>query len=266
MSQPDQIRGRWFHRFGTGTGTSVRLYCFPHAGGSASFFFPMARTLGAAVTVVGIQYPGRQDRRLEPAIDNVPELAERIATALGDEHAQRCALPTVFFGHSMGAIVAFEAARLLEVTGGGPQLLMVSGRRAPSTHRDESVHTLDDAGVVEEMRKLAGTEASMLDDAELLNMILPAIRSDYRAVETYRAVPDAVVRCPISVLVGNADPRVTLDEARAWRRHTRGDFRFHTFPGGHFYLSERPAEVISTIATELATLQENIGVTGDGEH
>ncbi|MGW9434104.1 thioesterase II family protein, partial [Streptomyces decoyicus] len=196
------------------------------------------------------QYPGRQDRRKEPAIDDIGLLADRIAEAL-EAWSDR---PLTFFGHSMGALVAFEVARRLERNGDGPLRLFASGRRAPSAYRDEQVHRRDDDGIVAELRALSGTDSRVLDDEEMLRMVLPALRSDYKAVETYRSEPAAVVRCPVTVLVGDDDPKTSLDEARSWEAHTTGDFALRVFSGGHFYLADRPQEVMTVLSDHFASV------------
>lgn len=191
-----------------------------------------------------MQYPGRQDRRREPAIDDICLLADQIADALGTWSDR----PLTFFGHSMGALVAFEVARRLERNGDGPLRLFASGRRAPSMYRDEQVHRRDDDGLIAELRALSGTDSRVLDDDEMLRMVLPALRSDYKAVETYRSEPASAVRCPVTVLVGDDDPKTSLDEARSWDAHTTGDFDLRVFPGGHFYLADRPEEVMTVLS------------------
>lgn len=239
----------WIRRFRPSPGAAERLVCFPHAGGSASFYVPVAAALSPRVDVAAIQYPGRQDRRLEPGPASVAALADQITEALAAWDDDR---PLTFFGHSMGALVAFEVARRMERTGSGPVRLFASGRRAPSRTRDEHVHTLDDDGVIAELRALAGTDAQVLQDEELLRMVLPAIRSDYRAVETYRCDPGATVGCPVTVLTGDADPRTSLPEAHAWSEHTTAEADVRVFTGGHFFLSERPAEVLAVLDEHFA--------------
>jgi surfactin synthase thioesterase subunit len=238
---------RGFHPADTG---AVRLVCFPHAGGSASFFFPVSRALSPALEVLAVQYPGRQDRRTEICIDNIPELADQVYEALRP-FADR---PLAFFGHSMGATVAFEVAARFE-RDGGPALaaLIVSGRRAPSRTRVENVHRRDDAGVLEELRKLGGTDTEIFDDEEVVRMILPALRADYQAVETYRYQAGPKLSCPISAFVGDRDPRVTLDEAAAWSEHTTGGFDSQIFDGGHFYLIKHQADVVEAVASRVAS-------------
>ena len=225
-----------------------RLLFFPHAGGAASYFRPLGGTLPPAIEPLAIQYPGRQDRRREPPVSSIDELAEALFAVLGDSPAHT---PTVFFGHSMGAVVAFEVIRRYERAGRpGPLGLIASGRRAPVIRRPELLHTRTDAEVVREMRRLNGTESDFLDDPDVRAMILPAIRADYRVIETYEFDGGPPVNVPVHAFVGTADPRVTVDEAAAWQRHTAGEFRLHTFPGGHFYLTEVPA---AGLADEIAS-------------
>nr|WP_230416703.1 alpha/beta fold hydrolase [Micromonospora tarapacensis] len=218
------------------------MVCFPHAGGAASFYHPLARATAGVADVVGIQLPGRQDRRHEPCIDDLPALADAVADALGGCIHR----PLAFFGHSMGAVLAFEvAARLERDTGTILRRLFVSGRRAPSRYRDDDLHRSGDQALIAELRALSGTDSALLDDGELLQMILPAIRGDYRAIERYRYTPGVVVSCPISALVGEEDPRATVGEVSDWAGHTTATFDLHTFPGRHFYL----ADEINGVAT-----------------
>jgi len=247
MSQPSPADDLWFRRYRPARNAGVRLVCFPHAGGAAPFFLPVAAALSPRVDVVAVQPPGRQDRRTEPPIDDLALLTDRLYQIL----RRQPEMPTSFFGHSMGAIVAFELARRLDADGHSPAHLFVSGRRAPSSSRDERIHLLDDAGVLAEIRKLNGTNSSVLGDDELMNAALPALRADYRAIETYRCAPGVTVQCPITVLTGDSDPKTTLEEAGAWRQHTFQAFDLQVFAGGHFFITDHADAIIKLLDKHL---------------
>jgi surfactin synthase thioesterase subunit len=239
----------WIRRFHAIDGIGVRLLCFPHAGGSASYFFAVSRALAPRAEVLAVQYPGRQDRRLEPAIESVTELAERVYGALGAWTDR----PLAFFGHSMGAIMAFEVARLMQARDGtGPVHLFASGRRAPARYREGTVHQYNDQELLAELSRIGGTDQRFLRDPEMHATVLPVVRSDYRAIESYRYTAGSPLACPITALVGDADPQTTVDEANSWADHTAGGFRLRVFTGGHFYLDAHRAEVINLISATLA--------------
>ena len=248
MTQSPDQSDLWIRSFHPAPGAAARLVCLPHAGGAASFFFPVSRALSPTTEVLAVQYPGRQDRRTERCIESIPELADAISVRLLPWSDR----PLALFGHSMGASLAFEIARRLEQRGVVPLSLFVSGRRAPSCNRTEAVHLRDDEGLIAELKALDGTNSQVLGDEEIMRMALPAIRSDYTAAETYRWVPGDPVRTPLHVHVGDDDPRVTIDEARMWEQHTAGSFSMTTYPGGHFYLNEHAATLIGSISRVIA--------------
>src|SRR5580658_7928209 len=163
MSQPSSDDELWCRRYRPARNAPARLVCLPHAGGSAPFYLPVSAALSPDVDVVAIQYPGRQDRRGERPIDDIAVLADHLHGIL----RRQPPLPVTIFGHSMGAVLGFEVARRLEADGQGPVRLFVSGRRAPSTHRDENVHLRDDAGILAEVRAMNGTASALLGDDEL---------------------------------------------------------------------------------------------------
>lgn len=246
----DLDSGRWLRRYFPKPDAQVRLVCLPHAGGSASFYRPVAAAHSGSADVVVLQYPGRQDRYRDEFIETIDEYADAIAAVLRGQPG----LPTVFFGHSMGATLGFEVAHRLESGAGRPpEALIASGRRAPGTVRDEQVHARDDEGVLRELRELNGASAA-LEDEEVVRMSLPAIRNDYRAVEQYPARPERSIGCALTVLVGDDDPKTTVDEALRWKEHTSGAFRLRTFAGGHFFIAPHAAAVNAEIADGLTAL------------
>ncbi|MGI5183683.1 thioesterase II family protein [Dactylosporangium sp. CA-152071] len=243
----DHDSSLWTRRYHSAPPGRPRLVCLPHAGGSATFFFGPSRALSPAVEVLAVQYPGRQDRRHEPFITDLHELADRVHEVLPGGGTE----PLALFGHSMGATLAYEIARRLEADGRTPVHLFVSGRPAPSRHRDDRLHQADDERLLAEVNRLNGTDATLLDDSELRQMVLGPIRADYIAAETYRPTGGAPLRCPVTAFCGDADPKAGVEEMLAWQTHTTGPFDLHVFPGGHFFIGQHEHAVLDLITAAL---------------
>ncbi|WP_406637063.1 thioesterase II family protein [Amycolatopsis sp. WGS_07] len=246
MTALNEKSSRWLRRFHASDDAAVRLVCLPHAGGSATAYFPFSRAAaegGLDADVIAVQYPGRQDRRDEPCFDDLAAMADVIADDLGPWIDR----PVALFGHSMGATLGYEVARRLEARGTRPLGLFASACPAPSVPRSEYVHELGDDGLIAALKEISGTGSAVFGDDELLRMVLPAIRGDYTAVETYRAEPGLTLDCPIQVLIGAGDPVVDLAETDAWHEHTSGHCAVKVLPGGHFYLNAQLEAVLTTV-------------------
>jgi surfactin synthase thioesterase subunit len=248
----------WVRRFHPADGAATQLLCLSHAGGAASYFFGVSRALSPEIDVLAAQYPGRQDRLREPCVSSVHELADRLVAAL----LPLTGRPITLFGHSLGATLGFEVALRLERAGVTPTALFASGRPAPHRCRREWTHLRDDAGLIAATKELGGTDSSLLDDEDVLRMVLPAIRGDYTAVETYTYEPGPRLSCPIIALVSDNDPKVSVEEADAWREHTDGEFDIAVFPGGHFYLNDCVPQILDRIRAH--TRSYSAGATGRG--
>ncbi|MFH7598593.1 alpha/beta fold hydrolase [Streptomyces racemochromogenes] len=246
------MNSTWFRRYTTAPGNAPRLVCFPHAGGSATAYKSLALALAPDVDVVSVQYPGRQDRFGEAPYTSLEPLVEAVSGELARALAAEPGRPYALFGHSMGALVAYETARRLERAAlPAPRRLFASGRGAPHTRSGAHYRDYGDADVLAEVRRLSGTDQRLLDNPEILEMVLPALRADYRAVGTYTWSGGGPLATPVTALTGDSDPMVTLAEARAWREHTTGGFGLEVFPGCHFYLDEQRAGVASAVVEGL---------------
>ncbi|UBU16053.1 thioesterase II family protein [Nonomuraea gerenzanensis] len=228
----------WFHTLDPRPDAALRLFCFPHAGGAAAAYREWHRAVPPGVEVRAVQYPGRADRMREAPVADAHVLADQIAEAMRPLLDR----PAVLFGHSMGAVLAYETALRVR-----PAHLIVSGRRAAHVPRPGRVHLGTEDDLAAELRRLGGTQPELLDDPEVRAYILPIVRADYHLAESYRHRPAEPLDCPITAVIGDSDPEVDPSNAGDWAELTRGRFELHVLPGGHFYLAERPAEVIDLV-------------------
>lgn len=221
----------------------LRLVCFPHAGAPGMFFSPWTHALPAHVELVTVRYlPRAPEERLT-------DLAARVARELTALPVR----PSALFGHSMGAVVAYETARNWDAEGPGrPALpLFVSGSPSPGDHRADDLHLRSEDELVVVLRRLGGTAAEILDDPELRATWLPDIRRDFRLLDTYRYTEGPPLNRPVIAMTGRDDPEAPLDSVRRWRAYTGSSFELCTFPGGHFYLVEDKDRLVGEVLRRL---------------
>ncbi|MBF6182136.1 thioesterase [Nocardia otitidiscaviarum] len=226
----------WLRQLRPDAEATTVLVCFPPGGGAATAYRALAQEFGSGTAVYAVQYPGRQDRLSDPLVTSLTTLAQQSAADLLRWPATaRLAL----FGHSMGATVAYETARALEAAGRDLAHLFVSGRPAPAHEESARLHLAPDSALIADLERLANDPASVAilrTEPSLADLVLPAVRADYQAVETYRHQPTTPLRTPISALVSTDDPTTTVTQAQQWATYTTADFAAATFPGRHFYL------------------------------
>lgn len=245
--------GAWLFRPAPRPGARARVFCFPHAGGGASAFRLWPAGLPPEVELCAVQLPGRENRLREPPFASIRAMVDALVPALS-AHLDR---PFALFGHSMGAVLALEVARALQARGGPlPGHLLVSSRRPPHLpDPDPPLHVLSDPEFVAEVRRrYGGMPAEVVRDRDLLTLLLPALRADVRALETHRPPARPPLPLPISVFGGSEDRHAPREQLEAWRGETSGAFRVRVFPGGHFYLDARRAELLADLAATLAPM------------
>ncbi|WP_331254396.1 thioesterase II family protein [Streptomyces halstedii] len=243
------VRNPWFAQGEPQDRPGVRLFCLPHAGGSAAVYREWRDLAPDPVQVHPLEIPGRGGRWGEPPVTDLVFLAGLLADALA-EYLDR---PYALFGHSMGGLLAFELARTLRGRGlPRPEHLFVSGAQAPELPRTRRpIHAAPEADVIDELRRLGGTPAGILDDAGLMELFLPTLRADYAMLETYHYRDRPPLAVPMTVLGGDADPVVEKERLHLWRRHTDAPSRLVVLPGDHFFLFPEVADVMAAVAAAL---------------
>jgi len=227
----------------------VRLVCLPFAGGGASAFRGWAESLPMTVEVCAVQLPGRETRFRDPPIDRFQPLILELADALTPLFDK----PVVAFGHSMGALAAFELTRELRRRDQSiPARLLVSGRAAPHQPLGRApIHNLPDADFRQALSSFKGTPDAVLANEELMQIFAPTLRADFAAHETYVYKEEEPFDCPIVAIGGASDDLTTPADLKEWRRHTRGTFQSHVLPGDHFFLYSHRGELLQLIAQYL---------------
>lgn len=234
---------RWLVRSEPCEHPTLRLYCFHHAGGTAAEFTRWSRYLPDTVDVCAVQLPGRGGRIAERPHTRMHPLVEEL---VGQLHVD---VPFVFFGHSFGALVAFELALALRTAGSAlPRHLFLSARPAPGLVVDAgSLHDLPDDEFVDVVhRRHGGVPAELRENAELRAVVLPYFRADYEVTETYQSTEHEPLAVPVTVL-GGTDDEIGIEALEAWQEHVSGQFALRMFPGDHFYLRPHRTAVLDLV-------------------
>ena len=211
----------------------VRLFCIPHAGGGPNMFHDWAAVVPAGIEICAISLPGRGRRFAEPPYDRFAPIVEQLTAGLGPLLDR----PFALFGHSMGAFLAFETARRLRDEHAiEPLHLFVSGAGAPQLPDLHQFHTLSDERLAAALRRMNGVEPEILENTELMELLLPVLRADFAAVETYVCRDMTPLDCPVIVFGGADDWLVPCDRLEPWRVLTNGESTIDVLAGDHFFL------------------------------
>ncbi|MCK0173549.1 MULTISPECIES: thioesterase II family protein [Mycobacteriaceae] len=243
MTAPQVEFAPWVKRFdGAGAASTV---VFPHAGGAAAAYRSLAKALSDnGVDTFIVQYPQRADRLRHPAATSITDLA----TELFEAGPWDRVAPLNLFGHCMGAVVAFEFARVAERHGVPVRTLWASAGQAPSTVAEAPPLPTSDRDVLADMVDLGGTDPRLLEDEDFVELLVMAVQADYRALSGYACGADDRIAADIHALRGDRDHRISREWSDRWAAHTSGEFTLTTFDGGHFYLNEHLDAVVGLLS------------------
>ena len=223
----------------------TKLYIFPHAGGSAQYYVPFAKAFSSDVKCIAVQYPGRRGSHDIGSFTSIPDLADRVCTMLKptDQKAEQVA----FFGHSMGALLAFEVARRFDAANNPIAALFVSACAAPGRIGYEYIPE-SDRGLLDAVSQFTGVNPQFLENEEFAKKILPTLRG-LKAISKYECPPEQKVSCPIFAFFGDDDEVATYEKVAPWSERTTSEFgaRMFSDPGHHFYVNDHLPEVVKEV-------------------
>lgn len=247
--QSRSITHTWIARPTPKPNAALRLFCFPYAGGGSTIFHRWGAELPDSIEVCAIKLPGRENRFTEAPFDRVAPLVQALADGLSP-YLDR---PFAFFGHSLGGLVSFELTHaLLRLRRPSPVHLLVSAMRAPHVPSTiPTMHHLPTPDFIEHLRNIQGTPEEILNNRDMMDLMLPALRADFAITETHQHATRAPLACPITAFCGLEDTIVSEEALRAWASYTRNTFTVHTLTGGHFFIHSERAEVIQKVEQTL---------------
>ena len=240
---------RWWHIPRPGPDPVARIICLPHAGGGPGGYAHWARRLGE-IELVLIRLPGRESRYAETPYTRVgPLVADLFAALRPLLHREY-----VLYGHSLGAVIGYELAQLtIEAGVRPPKRLVVSGAEAPDSpaRGRRQLHRLPDDELIGQLVALGGTPQALVENPSLMRLLVPTVRADLQAAETYTWAARPPLPVPLGAFYGQGDPLVESGSVARWRRHTSAAFELTALPGGHFLAPDEETTVLRALASAL---------------
>ncbi len=237
-----------FHRFSGRSGAALRLFCFPFAGGNALNFADLSRAMPSDIEVVAVDYPGRGKRFSEEPQHCIRQLVSELARSIRPYLDG----PFAFYGHSNGALVAYELACLLpQLYFRTPEQLILGAKRCPALGPENAIHTLPDDAFVNCLKDYQGTPEQVLSCPDLMSVFLPIIRADFALSETYQLPKRAPLNVPTLAIAGQDDELATRDMMQAWKSLIGASFDLCTLDGGHFFLNSNCTALAKRITQAL---------------
>jgi medium-chain acyl-[acyl-carrier-protein] hydrolase len=238
------------------TDSKLALIYFPFAGAGAFSVYKFAQILAPICRTIGVQLPGREDRLNDPPPKNHLEIYQALEKALGAY--SDCKL--IFWGHSLGAFLAFETASYLEKLGlKGPELLIISGANSPpdEVKNRMPLHHLNDQDFVAKFISWGGLPPDIKEDKDFQEFFLPALRNDIFLLDTYRYTPNSKVSGEILAFTGEEDKEVKWDFVKNWELMTKSNFNYHVLPGNHFFINDPKSGFPSLLFQTIRKLSQN---------
>lgn len=227
-----------------------KLFIFPHAGGSAQYYVPFSKTFSTDIKRVAVQYPGQRGKQDFASFTDLPALADEVCKMVSPDRDHGG--PISFFGHSMGALLAFEVARRFETAGRPIAALFVSACAAPGHVGFEDIPDTDD-GLLAAVSTMTGADPEFMKNPEFAASILPTLRG-LKAIANYRCPPGLTLSCPIHAYYGDDDEIATAEKVGPWAERTTGGFTIRELTGHHFYLNDHLGEVVPDVEEKIWSL------------
>jgi medium-chain acyl-[acyl-carrier-protein] hydrolase len=248
-SNSQHCESTWIEHLSPAKTPSMRLFCFPYAGGSADVYRSWRRFLPEDLDVCLVHLPGHGGNIGKKPFTSLPALLQEVA----DRVSPLTGVPYVLYGHSMGALISFELARELRRRQGAiPQHLFVSGCNAPQLPRKEPVtFNLPNDEFLRELRRLKGTPAEVLESSELMELFMDVLRADFEMVQTYKHIHGEPLSSPITVYGGLADEYVSAEGCQAWKQQTSATCKVRMFKGDHFFIRNLDQDFIHILQMDI---------------
>ena len=240
------LASQWLVTFDQKPNASTRVFCFPYAGGSPSIYYPWSRELDSSIELSVVQLPGRAQRIKQQPYTHWKPLIVALASAI-IYHLDK---PFIFFGHSMGGLIAYELSRYLQRKGQPlPQALFISGCAAPLTPSlVPPLGNLPDQTFIEQVDHYYGAIPPMLlENKELLQLVLPTLRADFQVCDSYAHTKSTPLSCPIIAMAGTEDQIANQAAVNAWQAFGSDSFELVMYQGGHFFLNHHHINIIKRI-------------------
>jgi medium-chain acyl-[acyl-carrier-protein] hydrolase len=244
--------GPWLIQVSSTTQAVMRLFCFPYAGAGGQVFFPWRNAFPSMVETWAVQYPGRGARSREGSLTSMEALTVHATQAI-QSHLDK---PFALFGHSMGALLAFEVAkRLRALAKPQPLHLFLSGTGAPHLPQlGEPLHALPMREFTARLREFDGTPSEVFETPELLDLLVPVLRADFQVCETYTCARGQPLEIPLTIYGGLEDKEAPQSYLDAWAAHSTRSLKTYSFPGGHFFLRSHSGSFLKVFRADIEKL------------